>query len=95
MSRNTRPTKAGLNGLLPSPPKLILPMPMATNAPMTTIHTGRLLGRLNDSNRPVSTADPSLMVGVVFSRKRWMRYSNNTHESTEVTLTMNAPRPKK
>ena len=35
---------------------------MATNAPMSTIQTGRLEGRLNASNSPVSAADPSVMV---------------------------------
>ena len=34
--RNTRPTNAGLKGFLPKPPNVILPIPIATKAPMIT-----------------------------------------------------------
>ena len=43
MSRNTRPTRAGLKGLQPSPPKVSLPTPMATRAPKMIIHTTECL----------------------------------------------------
>ncbi len=54
---------AGLNGLLPKPPKDILPMPMAAMAPMRMIQNGRFEGRLNANNKPVRMADPSVTVG--------------------------------
>ena len=39
-SRNTRPTRAGFQMFWPSPPKVILAMPMATTAPITSTHQG-------------------------------------------------------
>ena len=62
MSMKTRPTKAGLNGLLPRPPNDILPMPMATIEPTMIIHAGMLDGKLKASNMPVIIAEPSAMV---------------------------------
>ena len=95
MSRNTRPARAGLKRLLPSPPKAILVMPIATNEPIMTIHIGRLEGRLNPSSSPVSMAEPSPMVGFSFSRNFCMRYSTTIHESIEVRVTIKAPTQKK
>ena len=60
--RKQRPTMAGLKGLQPSPPKVILPMPMATSAPTIIIQMGKLLGRFMPSSRPVMQADPSSSV---------------------------------
>ena len=57
-SRNTRPTRAGFQILQPRPPKDILPMPIDTTAPITTIHHGSMLGRLNASSMPVISAEP-------------------------------------
>jgi len=68
ISKNTRPTRAGLNGLRPSPPKVILPTPMATRAPITTIHHGRFAGRLKARIKPVTRAEPSEMEGLTFSK---------------------------
>ena len=68
MSRNTRPTNAGLKGFCPSPPKVILPTPMAMRAPMIIIHTGKLPGRLNPNRIPVRTALPSQTVRVFLPR---------------------------
>lgn len=62
-NRKHRPTKAGLNGLDPSPPKVIFPIPMATKAPIKVIHIGRLLGKLNPNKSPVTMAEPSISVG--------------------------------
>jgi Na+-translocating ferredoxin:NAD+ oxidoreductase subunit E len=61
--RKQRPTKAGLKGLLPKPPKVILPMPMATKAPMMIIHIGKLLGRFMPRSNPVTIAEPSVSDG--------------------------------
>ena len=60
MRRNTRPAKAGLKRLFPKPPKDILAIPIATIEPMTTIHIGRLEGRLKASSMPVTTAEYGL-----------------------------------
>ncbi len=68
MRRKTRPTRAGLKGLFPNPPKLIFPMPIATSAPITTIHQGRLLGKLNARSSPVSIAEPSVTDGFTFNK---------------------------
>ena len=62
MSMKTRPTNAGLNGLLPNPPNDILPMPMATIEPTMIIHAGMLDGKLNANKIPVIIAEPSAMV---------------------------------
>ena len=94
MSRNTRPTSAGLKGLLPNPPKLIFPTPMAIMAPITTIHHGRLLGRLKARISPVTSAEPSEMVGLTLSKNFWIRYSNSKHEVMEIRVTTSAPIPK-
>lgn len=42
---------------LPNPPNDIFPTPTATKAPISTIQIGSELGRLNPSNRPVTTAE--------------------------------------
>ena len=68
ISKNTRPTKAGLNGLLPKPPNDILPIPMATNAPIIIMNIGKLLGMLNANSIPVIMAEPSQMVVSCFKR---------------------------
>ena len=62
ISIKTRPTNAGLNGLLPKPPNDILPIPMATIAPTIIIHAGMLDGKLNANKIPVIIADPSAIV---------------------------------
>ena len=95
MSRKIRPASAGLKGLHPKPPKVIFPMPIATSAPMMIIQMGRLLGRLNPSNIPVSTALPSVMViRSRFNMNLAMAHSKKTHDATEVSITMAAPKPK-
>ncbi len=43
--------------LHPNPPKLILPMPIATRAPITIIQTGKFEGTLKASNTPVIKAE--------------------------------------
>ena len=68
INKNTRPTKAGLKMLQPNPPKLILPIPIATNAPMIIIHTGRLEGTLKAKSTPVMRAEPSKIVGCCFNK---------------------------
>ena len=85
---------AGLKGFLPSPPKVILAMAMATKAPMTTIHQGIVEGRLKASSTPVTTADQLEIVSGPRTRKRWMRNSKATHEATESAVTRSTSRPK-
>ena len=70
ISMKTRATNAGLNRLWPSPPKGILAMPIATKAPTTIIQIGRLAGTLKANNRPVTMAEPSLIVVGTFMIKR-------------------------
>ena len=36
-NKKTLPTNAGLKGFFPNPPNVILPIPIATNAPIITI----------------------------------------------------------
>ena len=92
--RKQRPTKAGLNGLQPRPPKVIFPMPIATNAPIITIQTGRLEGRLKPNKSPVSMAEPSLMVGCFFSMYFVIAHSKNTQAATLDAQTTAEPMPK-
>ena len=94
INRNTRPTNAGLKILHPRPPKLILPMPMATSAPIMIIHTGRFDGTLNASNTPVISAEPSQMVGWRFNMNFCITYSKKRQATTEVSVTIMAPMPK-
>lgn len=68
ISRKTRPTSAGLNGLQPRPPNVIFPTPIATSAPSIIIHTGNDGGRLKPSRTPVTTAEQSPTVGRPFNR---------------------------
>lgn len=44
--KKARPTKAGLNGLLPSPPKMNFPIPIATMQPKQVIHSGNDGGKV-------------------------------------------------
>lgn len=76
------PTNAGLNGLHPRPPNVIFPIPIATNAPIITIHTGKFDGRLKANNNPVRMAEPSLIVGSLFSMYFVIAHSKNTQAAT-------------
>ena len=80
--------------LLPNPPNDILPTPIAKSAPRMTIHAGRFDGRLNANKTPVRMAEPSVMVGSRLKRYFSMRNSNSTHEATEISVTISAPKPK-
>ena len=93
ISRNTRPTNAGLNRFCPSPPKLIFATPIATNAPITTIHQGKLLGKLNARSKPVSTAERSQMVDFCFKINFAISHSNSTQATTLIAVVMSAPIP--
>ena len=85
---------AGLKGLQPNPPKVILPTPIATNAPMIIIQSGKLEGRLNASNTPVIIAEPSQMVErSLFKINLVIAHSKNTQAATEVKVTTTAPSP--
>ena len=44
-------------------------MPMATSAPMSIIHIGRLDGSLKASSTPVSMAEPSANSGFYFQQE--------------------------
>ncbi len=45
-------------------------IPIATNEPIITIQTGKFVGKLNESNKPVSAAEPSVMVIIPFKINR-------------------------
>ncbi len=95
-SRNTRPANAGLNGLLPNPPKDIFATPIAKSAPNTIIQIGRLEGKLKASNTPVIIADPSAIVErSFFINKVVITHSKKTQAATDVAVTIKAPNPKK
>ena len=86
---------AGLKGFLPKPPKAILATPMATRAPMTTIHImSTVAGTLKANSKPVTTAEPSQMVlGTLrmnFSISHW----KSTQLATAMMLTNRALMPK-
>lgn len=90
MSKNIRPTRAGLKMFLPKPPKDIFPMPMAANAPIARIHIGRFDGTLNASSTPVMMADPSLIVGSFFNMNLEIKYSNTTQNNMEANVNISA-----
>ena len=93
ISRNTRPTSAGLKTFCPSPPKDIFATPIATTAPMKTTHHGVVEGRFSASNIPVTAAEKSPMVEGFFSRYLVMRYSINMQDKTLTARTSSSPRP--
>jgi len=81
--------------LHPKPPNVILPTPIATIAPSTTIHAGIFDGRLKPNSKPVITADQSVMV----VRRVCITYlpiahSVVTQASTLVAQTISEPMPK-
>ena len=93
ISRKTRATSAGLNGLNPRPPKTSLPRKIATAQPTTTIQAGEAGGRFIPSRSPVRAALPS---DTVISRPiiRWKSASNATQPAVEVIRTTSAGIPK-
>ena len=93
IKRNTHPTRAGLNGLFPSPPKDILPTPIATKLPRTISQTGRLAGKQKASNTPVMRAEPSEMLGFTLRRYFWIRYSKASQDIMAVSVMISAPIP--
>ena len=93
-SMNTRPTKAGLKGFLPKPPKAILPTPMATMLPTMAIQMGRLAGTLKARSKPVSAAEPSLMVKGPLMRNFWISHSVSIQAAIETMVSLSAYQPK-
>jgi len=79
----------------PNPPKDIFAIPIATNAPIIIIQTGKLLGTLNASNKPVIIAEPSVSDGCFLNMNFVIRYSKTSAETTDVKITIKAPIPKK
>ncbi|MPN34296.1 hypothetical protein SDC9_181789 [bioreactor metagenome] len=62
---------------------------------MTIIHTGKFEGKLNASKTPVIAAEPSRMeLPERFIIKRAIAHSKNKQAATEVSVTINAPKPK-
>ena len=95
MSINTRPTRAGLKGFLPNPPKVILPTPIATRAPMATIHIiSAVAGTLKASSRPVTMAEPSHTVEGTFMMNFSISHWNRQQQATDTMLMSKAFRPK-
>lgn len=90
ISRNIRPTSAGLKILFPNPPNDILPIPIAAKAPIATIHIGRSDGKLNASSTPVMIADPSHIFGSLFIMNRAIRYSNSRQKRTDAAVNTSA-----
>ena len=86
MRRKTRPTSAGLKMLLPSPPKAILPMPIATTPPIRTSHQGSEAGRLKARMTPVRSAEPSSRRQGRCRKKRVMTHSVSIQEATEIAV---------
>ena len=91
--RKTRPTSAGLKRFCPSPPKVILAMPIATIEPITITHQGAAAGRLRASRRPVTAAEQSQIVILLLSRNFSIRYSTKMQERTPTTTSFMAERP--
>ena len=60
-----RPTMAGLKMFIPSPPKMILPMPMATTDARTPTYHGAVPGRERAMIMPVTMAEKSPRVGAL------------------------------
>ena len=85
---------AGFTMFCPKPPKVILQTPIAKIAPITTIHNGKLEGRLNAKISPVTMADPSLTVVWTLKMNFWIRNSTATQATTDVRMTDNAATPK-
>ncbi len=68
-------------------------MPIATTEPMTTIHQGIEAGRLNESNRPVTTAERLPSVHSPFIMNFWMRYSTRTQLAMAIAVTRSTSQP--
>jgi hypothetical protein len=84
--RNSLAAAAGLNMFCPIPPKSILIITIATNAPITLkiiedFNGGIFNARIN----PVTTQERSVSVCLFFAIIL-KRYSNSTHDDTEVTI---------
>jgi len=92
--RKTRPTRAGFQMLHPSPPKLIFPIPMAMIAPITTIQSGRIDGRLKASSMPVIRAEPFVSVDGRWSIYLVISHSVRRHAVTLTSVTQSAGSPK-
>src|SRR3990172_9309797 len=60
--RNTHPAIAGLNMLLPCPPKACFTKPIEKIPPIKGIHRGALKGMRRPKTKPVMTAVPSAIV---------------------------------
>jgi hypothetical protein len=95
INKNIRPAIAGLNRLLPSPPKLIFTTPIANAAPIATIYKGIPEGRLSANSNPVSAADRSHTVGRIFSTYFCNTHSSPTDALTDTIVTKSAVMPKK
>ena len=95
-NKAARPTRAGLNKLLPNPPNDIFATPIAKKAPIMIIHAGRLEGRLNASSKPVRMAEPSSTVlRCCFRTYLLIAHSKNKQDATLVVVTTTEPSPKK
>ena len=78
---------------MPKPPNSCLVITIATKAPTTPIHKGRLTGKLSARIRPVTTADRS-PTGLGFFIKRVYRYSNSTQAAVVTISSTRARIPK-
>ena len=85
MSRNTRPTIAGLKRLKPNPPKTCLARMVANSPPRTPIHHGAQGGREIASSQPVSRAEPSDKVGRT-ERPASLRHSASPNRAASTVM---------
>ena len=85
-SKNARPASAGFIKLCPSPPKNCFTITIENNAPITTIHSGIVTGRLNAKSIPVTTALKSPIVDFFLSSFSHA-HSKNTQAKTLSTVT--------
>jgi len=69
-------------------------MPMATKAPTTTIHPGRLEGTFKARRIPVTKALPSVMVRGPLMRYFWITHSKNRLAIMANKKTRRASKPK-
>jgi len=90
---NARPTMAGLNIFMPSPPNTSLPIPMATTAPINPTYQGAAAGRESPRINPVTTAERSIKENGP-SRRRVNRASAARLAATQINSCLAASQPK-
>jgi hypothetical protein len=79
--------------LYPSPPNESFAIPIATRLPINNIQIGKPAGTFSARSRPVSAAEPSLMVVGTFIMYFCIMYSNTTQDPIAIKVIRKADMP--